>query len=144
MNNPTFSILRTGSLLDPFSSYFHSAAVAGTMPVDIEDDESEWRIKADLPGIAKKDVKVKLENDILSIKASYDSQRQNECESGSDDNGKFRYLIAERNTGPIERKFRLAAGIDNGAINASLKNGVLTVTVAKPDNDRKGKEIDIC
>ena len=140
MNSPNLSIFRTGSLLDPFSSYLHSAATA-TMPVDIEDGETEWRIKADLPGIARKDVAVKLDNDVLSIKASYTSARQDS--SDEDGDGRIRYLVAERSSGSIERKFRLAAGIDNGSINASLKDGVLTVTVPKPDSSKNGRQIDI-
>ena len=136
MNSSNLSIFRTGSLLDPFSSYLHSAAVA-TMPVDIEDDEAEWRIKADLPGIARKDVKVKLANDVLSIRASRTSERQDDADEGD----RIRYLVAERSCGSVERKFRLSSGID-GAINASLKDGVLTVTVPKPDSS-SGKEIDV-
>ena len=140
MNDANLSIFRPSSLLDPFSSYLHGAA-ASTMPVDIEDADREWRIKADLPGISKQDVRIKLDNDILSISASHDSQRQDS--PGADGSGRVRYLIAERSTGSVERKFRLAGGIDNGAINASLKDGVLTVTVPKPDSSRNGKEIDI-
>ena len=111
------------------------------MPVDVEDSNSEWRIKADLPGFARQDVKVKLDDDILSIKASHVAQPGDEADA-EDDNG-IRYLISERSCNSLERKFRLAAGIDNAAISASLKDGVLTVTVPKPNPGSNGREIDV-
>ncbi|MCY4325846.1 MAG: HSP20 family small heat-shock protein [Betaproteobacteria bacterium] len=140
MNNRNLSIFTTGSLLEPFSSYLQSPA-AGAMPVDVEDSKSEWRIKADLPGFARQDVKVKLDDDILSIKASHVAQPGDE-DDAENDNG-IRYLISERSCSSLERKFRLAAGIDNAAISASLKDGVLTVTVPKPNPGSNGREIDV-
>ncbi len=137
--NTKLSLFRPSDLFSPLSAQFFGAADQ-TMPVDIEDTGAEWRIKADLPGISKEDVDVSLDNDVLTIKASFDKRSEDKSE---DEQGKLRYLVTERHAGEVRRSFRLGAGIDNESIAANLSDGVLTVTVAKPSGAKGAGKIEV-
>ncbi len=90
--------------------------------VDIEETDQEFLVKADLPGMAEKDVTVTLENNILSLRG----ERKHESRSGS--NGQRR---VERSYGSFVRCFMLPSTGDADHAKAVFKDGVLTVSVPK-------------
>ena len=92
---------------------------ANSFLVDIEEDDKQYRIYADLPGIDKKQVSVKVENNVLSIRAEI-APRKSES-----------IVRSERAHGEFLRSFRLPQKVDAENISASLKNGVLTVQLPK-------------
>ncbi len=102
--------------------------------VDIEEEEDKYVIKADLPGVEKKDIDVKLENGILSIRG----EKQTETESGK---GTKRHRT-ERFHGTFARSFTLPDAVKADKVDASYKDGVLVLGIPKAEK-AKPKSIDI-
>jgi len=101
--------------------------------VDIDEQDDKYVIKADLPGVEKKDIDVKLENGMLSIRG----EKHTESESG---NGKRHRT--ERFHGTFARSFTLPDSVDVDNVDASYKDGVLTLSIPKKEQ-AKPKSIDI-
>ena len=104
-----------------------------TLAVDIYDDEGEYVLKADLPGVAREDVHVTLVEGVLTINA------QSKAEESPPN---AHWLRRERRYGHYVRSIQLGGAIDAANISASLKNGVLVVTLPKPNRVER-KHIDI-
>jgi HSP20 family protein len=90
--------------------------------VDIYETENELVLKVDLPGIDEKDLDVRVENNMLTIRG----ERKFE-EKVKEDN----YLRIERSYGSFSRSFSLPTTVNTEAIKAQYTNGVLTVELAK-------------
>jgi HSP20 family protein len=91
-------------------------------PVDVVEDKDYVRVSAELPGIRPEDVKIQLENNILTIRGEKMQQQRNEGERAQ------RY---ERVYGAFERSFTVPNTVDAEKIEASYEHGVLTVTLPK-------------
>ncbi|MEI7788035.1 MAG: Hsp20/alpha crystallin family protein [Chlorobiaceae bacterium] len=102
--------------------------------VDIFEDETGFHIDAELPGVAKEEIALNVEDDVLTIKA--------ERKKSSEENKKD-YLRIERTYGSLQRKFSLGETIDQDHINAGFDNGILHVTLPKAQMIKKTKEISI-
>ncbi len=102
--------------------------------VDVEERENEFEVSMDVPGVDKKDVKVSLENKVLTIKGERKVER-NEEEEG-------KYHCTERRYGSFQRSFTLPSSIDSSKIRARHENGVLSITVPKAEEARE-REIKI-
>jgi HSP20 family protein len=102
--------------------------------VDIEEEENKYVIKADLPGVDKQDIDVKLENGVLSIRG----EKQTETETGK---GTKRHR-SERFHGTFARSFTLPDAVKADKVDASYKDGVLSLTIPKAE-EAKPKSIDI-
>jgi HSP20 family protein len=90
--------------------------------VDIYETENELVLKADLPDINEKDLDVRVENNMLSIRG----ERKFET-SVKEDN----YLRIERSYGSFSRSFSLPNTVSTDAVRAEYRNGVLTVSLPK-------------
>jgi HSP20 family protein len=101
--------------------------------VDIFETEHELVVKADLPDIDAKDLDIRVENNILSIRG----ERKFEKKVSED-----KYLRVERAYGSFSRSFSLANTVNSEAIKADYSNGVLTLTVPKRE-EAKPKQIKI-
>lgn len=101
--------------------------------VDIHEDDNNIYVEADLPGLDKKDIKVNVENNTLSISGSRDNKQEEKKK------GFYRY---ERQCGRFERKFYLGENADGAKANAEFDKGVLKITVPKKE-EAKPKAIDI-
>lgn len=93
-----------------------------TPPVDIKEEESCFVLKADVPGVDRKDIDVTMENGLITIKG------ERKLETDQDLNG-FRRV--ERRHGTFYRRFSLPDYADAERISAKCKDGVLEVTVPK-------------
>ena len=102
--------------------------------VDIEEAEDKYVIKADLPGVDKKDIDVKLENGVLSIRG----EKQTEKETGK---GSKRHRT-ERFHGTFARSFTLPEAVKSDKVDASYKDGVLLLEIPKAE-EAKPKSINI-
>jgi HSP20 family protein len=100
---------------------------------DITEDEREYLIKAELPEMKKEDVKVTVENGVLTISG----ERKFETEEK-----KKKYHRVERGYGTFMRSFTLPDDADFNRVNAQFKNGLLTVHVPKSER-AKPKEIEV-
>ena len=101
--------------------------------VDVRENEKDFRISFELPGVDSNDVKIGLENGFLTVSGE---KKFNE----SDESSNSRRI--ERRFGSFKRSFRLSDGIDQKKISAEFKNGVLNVVVPKTKESLK-KEVEI-
>ncbi|MBO4356423.1 MAG: Hsp20/alpha crystallin family protein [Clostridia bacterium] len=96
---------------------------AASFGTDIRDCGDSYLLEADLPGFAKEDITLDIEDDILTINAERHSEYEN---SDKKDN----YLRCERSYGKYSRSFDVSM-INKDAITAKLENGVLKLTLPK-------------
>jgi HSP20 family protein len=101
--------------------------------VDITEDEKEYLIKAELPEMKKEDVKLRVENDVLTISG----ERKLEKEV----TGKRHHRI-ERSYGSFMRSFSLPEDADGSKVSADYKDGVLKVHLPKSEK-AKPKAIEV-
>jgi len=97
------------------------------LKTDVVEKDGKYIMKTDLPGFAKNDVKVTLENGTLSIHAA-----RHENKDEKDRKGKV--LRRERRYGSYSRSFYVGNQVKDSDVNASYKDGVLTIELpAKED-----------
>jgi HSP20 family protein len=101
--------------------------------VDISEDDKEFTIKAELPGLKREDVKVTVEDGVLAISGERKTEKEEK-------NKKFHRV--ERSYGSFLRSFTLPEGADATKVNAEFSDGVLNVRLAKtPKAQPKSIEI---
>lgn len=104
------------------------------MPLaDIYEDKEDFKLKLDLPGLKKEDVKISYSN----YKIAISGERRNEEESEN-----YKYHRVERAYGRFYRSFDLPEKIQDDKISADFSDGQLTVTIPKAE-EAKPKEISI-
>jgi len=91
-------------------------------PVDVQETDGEYVVKADLPEVKKEDMKVEVNDGVLSV----EGERKREQE----EKGKTFHRV-ERSYGKFVRRFSLPTEIDAGHVQAEFKDGVLTVHLPK-------------
>ncbi len=106
---------------------------AFTPAVDIEETSEEFVVRADLPGMTQKDVKVNLMGDTLTIRG------ERKQENVTKDGGLRRI---ERTYGPFERSFTLGTPVRSDRVKATYHDGVLEVRVPKAEEARV-KEVEV-
>jgi HSP20 family protein len=104
-----------------------------TPAVDIAEDDKEYTIKAELPGINKEDVKVTVENGVLSISGERKSEKEEKDK---------KYHRIERTYGSFVRTFTLPEGTAGDKMNAEFKDGVLKLHLPK-DEKAKPKTVEV-
>jgi HSP20 family protein len=97
---------------------------AWTPTVDISEHEDAFKVKADLPGLSRDDIKLRITGNVLTISG----ERKSEKTEGA--NGQS-YHRVERVYGSFSRSFSLPSAVDEGEVAAQFKDGVLTVTLPK-------------
>jgi HSP20 family protein len=103
--------------------------------VDFSEDDKAFHITADLPGMNEKDINVTLSGDMLTITG----ERREETEEKERN-----YYFSERRFGSFRRAFSLPEGVDRDKIDATFKNGVLSLTLPKTAEAMKQqKKIDV-
>lgn len=108
--------------------------VADWIPqVDISEADQEYVITAELPGVKKEDVKITLEDGVLTLRGE---RKQEKEEKG------IRYHRVERAYGSFVRSFTLPDVIDEANVAAEFKDGVLTIRLAKSEK-AKPKSIEV-
>jgi HSP20 family protein len=101
--------------------------------VDVIEEKNSLIVKAELPGIDKKDIKISISENTLTIRGD----KKEEKEAKKED-----YYCCERFVGSYSRTIALPVGIDKSKVKASYKNGVLEITLPKTE-EIKPKEIEI-
>jgi HSP20 family protein len=101
--------------------------------VDIYETEHELVVKADVPDVDPKDLDIRVENNILTIRGERKFEKQ------VDENN---YLRVERAYGSFTRSFSLANTVNAEAIKADYQNGVLTLSIPKRE-EAKPKQIKV-
>ncbi|MBW8271148.1 Hsp20/alpha crystallin family protein [Caldovatus aquaticus] len=103
--------------------------------VDIVEDEKEYRITAELPGMDARDVELTLSDDMLTLRGEKKEEREEKTAN---------YYLSERRFGSFQRSFPLPQGVDRDKIEAKFEKGVLTITLPKtPEAAARQKKIEI-
>lgn len=103
--------------------------------IDIFEEGSDLVLKADIPGVPKDDLDIRVEDDILTISG----QKKKEEEVEKDD-----YYRYERSYGSFCRKFALPEGTDTEKIKANYKDGVLNIRIPRSATAEKAaKKISV-
>jgi HSP20 family protein len=98
-------------------------ALANWAPsVNISENETEYRVKAELPAVKKEDVKVTLENGVLTIQGNRKDEKE---EKG------LKFHRRELVEGHFLRQFTMRDDADDTKVDAKFKDGVLDVTITK-------------
>ena len=115
-----FSFARDLLAWDPF---FAGREVSAFSPAfEVKETADAFVLKADMPGIADKDLDIALHNSVLTISGSRAAEERKEGES---------YALYERQYGSFSRSFSLPDTADGDRIEAKLDTGVLTLTIYK-------------
>ena len=111
---------------------WRTQSVMSAMPaVDVTETDKAYEINAELPGMDEKNIEVKVADDVLTIKGE---KREEKEEKNRD------YYLSERSFGSFQRSFQVPNGVDTDKIEASFKNGVLTVTLPKSTEAQKAEK----
>lgn len=104
-----------------------------TPTVDLAEKEGSYELKAEVPGFNKEDISVTVSGDVVTLSGKKESSHEEEKEE---------YHIKEMRSGSFSRSFRLPTEIDEEKIEASYKDGVLTVTMPHKE-ESKAKKIEV-
>ena len=101
------------------------------MKTDVRDHDDHYEIDVDLPGFKKEELSLELTDGYLTIKAAKGLDKDDkEKKTG-------KYIRRERYMGSMTRSFYVGDTITQEEIKAEYKNGVLKLTVPKPDPNKK-------
>ena len=124
MSNLTrFNRMFGDAFFDDFFRPMSQASAEVPPAIDVHESEGQYVIKADLPGIEKDDVKVTLENGILSINAETTKEDKEEKDG--------KVVRQERHFGRYLRQLSVGSDVDPAAISAQFDNGVLRLELPK-------------
>ena len=131
------------ALQEQFSRFFdepalrfpgnESSLTTWSPAVDIYETEQELVVRADMPDLAEKDIDVRVENNMLTIRGERKFEK-----NISEDN----FLRMERSYGSFSRSFSLPNTVNTDQIKADYRNGVLTVTLPKRE-ESKPKQVKV-
>jgi HSP20 family protein len=106
---------------------------AGAPAIDLYQDQDNFTVKAELPGLKKEDIKLSLQDGALTLSG------ERRLEKGHDEKGSLRN---ERFFGRFERSISLPMQVDGTRVAASYEDGILTVTLPKAEA-AKPRQIEI-
>lgn len=123
-----------GDPLESLSRLFRSSESQSFVPAfEVKESKEGFIFKADLPGVDEKDLDVSVTGDRISVSG----KRESEKEEDSD-----RYYAYERSYGTFSRSFTLPEDVNADSVQASLKDGVLTLMLPKKP-EAKSRKIPI-
>jgi HSP20 family protein len=101
--------------------------------VDVSESGDKITVKAEIPGMEAKDIEISMVGDTLTIKGEKKAEKEEKDEN---------YHMVERSYGSFSRAMKLPAVVDAEKVEATYKNGVLTVVLPKKE-EVKPKAIEI-
>lgn len=117
---------------DPFDAAFrrffapvHSEDNQGLrVRIDVNENDQGYQVKADLPGVHKEDIQVRVDGNVVRIDAECKSEKETRGEGD-------KVLRSERCYGSLSRSFSLASDIDDSQVEAKYADGVLSLQLPK-------------
>jgi HSP20 family protein len=94
------------------------------MRVDVSEKDNAYEVKADIPGVKKEDINIRIDGNIVQIDAEV--KREKETKEDGD-----KVLCSERYYGNVSRTFSLADDVDDSKAEAKYADGVLTLQLPK-------------
>ena len=101
--------------------------------MDLVETENKFVLRADLPGVAEEDVKVELDDNVLTVSGERKAEHEERKEG---------YYRVERSSGSFSRSLTLPEGVDADAVEAAFDKGVLEIRIPKPEQ-RKPRKVAI-
>lgn len=109
--------------------------------IDVSETDREVKVCAELPGLEEKDVEVKLTGNQLTIRG--EKKSEHEEKEGGEKEGRYFHRV-ERSYGSFQRNVMLPFDVDAEKVEATFKNGVLTVMLPKPtEAQQAAKKIEV-
>lgn len=118
-----FSDLLRGFFVRPVDFDFDVSAQAPEMRVDVKENADNYAVLAELPGVAKEDIHVNIDGQLVSISA--ERKQEKETKDGE------RVLRTERYFGKVSRSFQLGQEVDESQASAKFTDGVLELVLPK-------------
>ena len=103
------------------------------MKTDVKDTDSGYEIDMDLPGFKKDEIKMKLENGVLTINASKGLDKDEKDKKG-------KYVRRERYAGSLTRSFYVGDQVTEKDVHPKYENGILSFTVPKENKQVEEKQ----
>lgn len=103
---------------------FEGDAPAARMRLDVTENADGYLVKADLPGMKKEDIHVRVDGNLVQIDAQASSEKETK---GNGD----KVLCRERSWGAVSRAFTLGGDVDEGKVDAKYADGVLTLKLPR-------------
>jgi HSP20 family protein len=116
---------------DPFFS--RVASIATPIRADVKENDNEYILEAEMPGVRKEDISIEISDDVLTLGVDTNKEVNEESEG---------YIYRERSTGSFKRSFHIQ-NIKNDAVKASYKDGILTIVLPKDEKAKGAKRIEI-
>lgn len=104
-----------------------------TFKIDVRDEEKNYLIEAELPGVNKEDITLSVDDGILTIAVKHEEQKEEKDKN---------YIHRERRYSSMERRLMLG-DVDGAGITAKLNDGLLEVKIPKKEKQDTSKEIEI-
>jgi HSP20 family protein len=101
-----------------------------SLALDVTRDDGNMVVRADVPGMTPDEVKIELEDDVLTISGEHEEEKE---EKGKE------YVRRERRYGSFSRSVTLPAGVKAEDIKATTRDGVLELVIPMPEEPRKEK-----
>ena len=110
------------------------AQPGGWPNVEVVEGDKHLVVSAELPGLSEKDVEITLDDDGLTLRGERKAEQNGEQQG---------FVFSERFFGRFQRSIALPSEVDKDGVSASMKDGVLTVTLPKVEAPRRTKRITI-
>ena len=112
-----------GRMFDAEPAFRYESSFAVPSPaVDITEDDGNYKVTAELPGLNEKDLEVVASGDTLTIKGEKKQEKEQKEKN---------FYLSERSYGSFQRSFYIPEGVDRDKIAADFSKGVLTITLPK-------------
>lgn len=131
--DPLTSLARDFFGFDPFAARPQSDVRSHNPHFDLVEDDEQYILRGDLPGISEEALEITVHEGVLSISGK---RAEEPLESGES------YLVRERRSGAFARQLKLAKDADPNRIEAKLNDGVLVVSIGKKP-EAKARKIKI-
>ncbi len=103
----------------------------GNIRVDVKEDERDYKLEAELPGVDKEDIRLELKDDVLTLSVEKNEEIKEEKEN---------YIKQERRYGNFSRSFYVD-DVNIDKIKAKFENGVLYITLPKKGSGKSSDNI---
>ena len=130
-----FSLNNVDSIFDDFlnKNVYQPAETQISPRINVEENDNDWLISAELAGVEKEDVKVNFQDNVLTITGEKKFEKEDKSKN---------YHKVERSYGKFSRSLNINSAILTDKIDASYKDGVLNITLPKAE-EAKPKLIDV-
>lgn len=112
------------SVVRPLGANLMAGMPQAVMPLDVEETDDAFLVRASVPGVRPQDLQVLLNGDTLTIRGDYGLEQEQEDDSR-------RWVVREHQRGTFQRSLTLPSAVDAERVEATAENGSLTLRLPK-------------